>query len=358
MTSVHFVHPVWLWCLPVALLPILHLGVQRFDFPSLHGWQSAGWARLLPWLLRGLAVLALASLLVAMAGPYLEGGLAQRIGNGAEIVIVLDRSGSMSEGLKGRDYNRQDAEAGKSQTHFLSKIEAARAVLLKFMQQRPGDTFGVVAFNSSPISVAPLSADRALAEAALQSAQSQSTGFTALSRALGMALEYFEGRPKTATRMLLLVSDGDAIIEPEDQEILKSAFQHYSAQLMWIYVRGERETSILDTVIAGDNEIITQADQAFADSQQSASMHQVFSQLGMPYQAFEVDSEVGLRQAIQAVAKATNQRTRYQYRLPRQDLAAACYLFSLCCIAGLVWLRQHMLTDWVPHAERGGPHAH
>lgn len=350
MSVLHFAHPALLWCLPVAGLPMLALGVRQFAFPSVRGWQRSWTMRLLPWLLRMIAVLTLVCLVLSMAGPYREGGIEQRVGKGAEIVIVLDRSGSMSEGLKGRDVSRLDAETGKDETHFLSKIEAARAVLLKFMHQRPGDTFGVVAFNSSPINVAPLSADRALAEAALISAQSQSTGFTALSRALGMALEYFEGRPQTATRLILLVSDGDAIIEPEDQVILKQAFQHYAAQLMWIYVQGERETSILDTVIAGDNEIITEADRAYADSAQSASMHQVFSQLGMPYQAFEVDSEVGLRQALQAIAKATNRPTRYEYRLPRQDLAGWGYLMTVVLITLLGWLRQQMLTDWIPAA--------
>lgn len=353
MSTLHFSQPALLWALPLAGLPLLALGVRQFAFPSVQGWPLPWTARAWPWLMRGLAVLTLSTLVVSMAGPYREGGLEQRVGKGAEIVIVLDRSGSMSEGLKGRDVSRLEAEAGKDESQFLSKIEAARTVLLRFMRQRPGDTFGVVAFNSSPINVAPLSADRALAEAALLSAQSQSTGFTALSRALGMALEYFDGRPRTATRLILLVSDGDAVIEPEDQAILKQAFAHYGAQLMWVYVQGERETSILDSVIAGDNEIISEADRARAASAQSASMHQVFSQLGMPYQAFEVDSEVGLRQALQAIAKATNRPTRYAYRLPRQDLAGWGYALSLVLMAALGWLRQQMLTCWVPPAFAG-----
>jgi mxaC protein len=285
-------------------------------------------------------------LVVASAGPFTDGGTESRVGMGAEIVVVLDRSGSMSEGLKGRDYNRQAAEAGESDAHFLSKIEAARAVLLKFMQQRPADTFGIVAFNAAPISVAPLGSDRALAEAALLSAQSQSTGFTALSRALALALDYFEGRPYTASRLILLVSDGDALVEPEDQAILKEAFVRQHAQMMWIYVRGEREQSILDTVIAGDNEIVTAQDTAYAIQQQTASMHQVFSQLGMPYQAFEVDSEAGLHSAISAVSRATNQPTRYEYRLPRKSYANYFYAAAMVLMGLLCWIKQQELTVW------------
>lgn len=347
MVSLHFTLPALLWLLPLSLLPWVTHGIKQFTLAGLEDWPEDKLSQYLRWAIRGLASLALAALVVAAAGPYTEGGTETRVGLGAEIVVVLDRSGSMSEGLKGRDYNRQSAEAGESDAHFLSKIEAARAVLLKFMRQRPADTFGVVAFNASPISVAPLSADRALAEAALLSAQSQSTGFTALGRALYLALDYFEGRPYTASRLILLVSDGDAIIEKEDQAVLKQAFMDRRAQLMWIYVRGERELSILDTVIAGDNEIITEQDQAYAQQQQSDSMHQVFAQLGIPYQAFEVDSEAGLRSAIDAVGRATNQPTRYQFRLPRQDFAVYFYGLAFCCLALLFWIKQQEIKTWV-----------
>lgn len=346
MSLLHFLKPELLWLLPVAILPLLSYGVKQFQYPSLADWPRDLGSLNLRWLIRALASCVIMCLVVASAGPFTDGGTESRVGMGAEIVVVLDRSGSMSEGLKGRDYNRQSAEAGESDAHFLSKIEAARAVLLKFMQQRPADTFGIVAFNAAPISVAPLGSDRALAEAALLSAQSQSTGFTALSRALALALDYFEGRPYTASRLILLVSDGDALVEPEDQAILKEAFVRQHAQMMWIYVRGEREQSILDTVIAGDNEIVTAQDTAYAIQQQTASMHQVFSQLGMPYQAFEVDSEAGLHSAISAVSRATNQPTRYEYRLPRKSYANYFYAAAMVLMGLLCWIKQQELTVW------------
>jgi len=285
-----------------------------------------------------------ACIAVAAAAPFTEGGVASRIGEGAEIVIVLDRSGSMSEGLKGREQGRQDQNTG----NFLSKIEAARKVLLSFMGQRPADTFGVVAFNAAPISVAPLSNDRELAEAALLSAQSQSTGFTALSRALALALDYFDGRPYTATRLILLVSDGDAEIEQQDQEALKLLFAQQQAQLIWIYVRGERELSILDTVIAGDVEFESKAETEQHTKAELASMHQVFEQLGVPYQAFEVDSEEGLQSAIASVSRATNKPTRYEYRLPRKDFASYFYGVAMMLLLSLFAVKQFEINAWKP----------
>jgi mxaC protein len=350
LSLLYFFKPELLWLLPLALLPLLSHGVKKFDYPGLANWPQDTFSSALKWGMRGIASLTLVALIVASAAPYTEGGITTRVGKGAEIVVVLDRSGSMSEGLKGRAFSRQDAEAGQSDANFLSKIEAARKVLLKFMQQRPADTFGIVAFNASAISVAPLSADRELADAAIQSAQSQSTGFTALGRALALALDYFNDRPYTATRVILLVSDGDAIIEPEDQEVLKQAFAQQRVQLMWIYIRGERELSILDTVIAGDNEIITQNDIQYANHQQSASMHEVFNQLGIPYHAFEVESEDGFQQAIQAVSSATNKPTRYEYRLPRKDYGAHFYMISLILIILLIVIKQMEIQVWKPTA--------
>lgn len=343
MSNLHFLNSDLLWLLPLALLPLVKHGIQTFNYPSLADWPEDAFSKGLKWGVRLLASLTIASLMIAAAAPFTEGGTTTRTGKGAEIVVVLDRSGSMSEGLKGRDYD-QSQDGG----HFLSKIEAARKMLLKFMKQRPGDTFGMVAFNASAISVAPLSADRELAEAALESAQSQSTGFTALGRALALSLNYFEGRPYTATRLILLVSDGDAIIEAEDQAALKQAFSEKRVQLMWIYVRGKRDVTILDTVIAGDNEIITEEDEMQAHKKQTASMHEVFNQLGVPYDAFEVDNEDGFQRAIQAVASATNKPTKYEFRLPRKDYAVYFYGGGMLLIMLLMLIKQFEITVWRP----------
>lgn len=342
MSSIFFSKLEFLWLLPLALLPFISHGIKQFKYPGLEDWPKDWVSNSLKWLIRSLVSLAIICLIIAGAGPYDEGGTVTKVGKGAEIVVVLDRSGSMSEGLKGRDQGRE-AEENKN---FLSKIEAARAVLLRFMHKRPADTFGVVVFNSAPISVAPLSSDRALAEAAMVSAQSQSTGFTAIGRALALALDYFEGRPYTATRLILLVSDGDAIIEKEDQEVLKHEFARHHVQLMWIYVRGERELSIFDTVLAGDAIIESSAEIQAIEKKQVESMHEVFNKLGVPYQAFEVDSVDGFNKAIADISRATNKSTKYEYRLPRQDYAIYFYMLTILLIGLLYVFRRMEIKIW------------
>jgi mxaC protein len=331
MSTLHFLKPELLWALPLALLPMFSHGLRQFSFPGLDDWPEDRASRLLRWGLRWLACLTVACLLLAAAGPFTEGGTVTRAGNGAEIVVVLDRSGSMSESLAGT-VSTQVLPGLKTPEGFVSKISTARNVLEQFMQLREADTFGLVVFNSSPISVAPLSADRELAEAALKSAEARSVGFTAMSRALGMGLDYFRDRPVTTNRLILLVSDGDAIIEGADREYLRRAFNRLHAQLIWIYVRGDREPSIMTG----------QIDSA------SLSMHHEFGNMGMPYQAFEVTDAVGLQKAVSEVGRLTNQPTQYEYRLPRRDLAPALYLVALLLLCALVWIKQLEITAWKP----------
>lgn len=340
MNALHFFKPELLWLLPLALLPLISYGVKQFSFPGLEDWPKDLMSDWLRWGVRALAVLTLACLIIAAAAPFTEGGTVIKVGEGAEIVVVLDRSGSMSENLQ------SDSQSVNAKP--VSKIEAARKVLLKFMDQRTADTFGIVAFNAAPISVAPLSSDREIAKAALKSAESNSSGFTALNRALAMGLDYFNGRPFTATRLIMLVSDGDAVIEPADREILKNQFKQTRAKLIWVYVHAGVEKNILDSVIAGDNEIVTNAQKEEVEINQNVAMNRLFEELNIPYQAFEVNSEAGLQRAVAEIGRATNKPTRYEYRLPRQDYAVYFYLLTMLLLGALGWLKQLEIKAWKP----------
>lgn len=329
MNALHFVMPQLLWLLPLALLPMIGHGLRQFDFPGLEYWPQDKFGNFFQWLLRGTAVLTLASLIIAASGPYVEGGTVVKKGEGAEIVVVLDRSGSMSESLA-NTVVLQTLPGNKTPEGFVSKISEARKTLEEFMRRREADTFGLVVFNSSPISVAPLSSDRDLPKAALKSAEARSVGFTSLARALAMGLDYFRDRPLTATRLILLVSDGDAVIEGEDLETLKAKFQRVHAQLMWIYVRGDREPSVMDS----------QVDSA------SLTMHKEFANLGMNYQLFEVTDPAGLQHAVAEVSRLTNKPTHYEYRLPRRDLAFYFYLAGLLFLGFLAWIKKMEINAW------------
>ncbi|HEY0179978.1 MAG TPA: vWA domain-containing protein [Dokdonella sp.] len=324
LSHLHWTYPWLLWALPLAALPLVKHGARTFAYPHLADWPADFASDCLRVLLRLAGMLSLALLVVASAAPYLEGGTRTLSGHGAEIVVVLDRSGSMSEPLA--------VAAGETDRHE-SKINAARRVLLAFMQRRPGDTFGLTTFNASPIGVAPLSEDRALVEAGLGSAETQSEGQTVPASALALALDYFRGRPLTAARVVLLVSDGGATMKDENKQKLRALFNERHASLIWIYTRGEQELSVLAARGRGETD--------------SLAMHEFFSSLGVPYQIFEVTSAEGLEHAVAEVGRLTNLPTRYEQHLPRRDLAAPLFALALAGIAALIAARALEIAEWI-----------
>ena len=323
LTHLHWTYPWVLWALPLATLPLFDYGARTFAYPRTADWPADTASNVLRALLRATGALSVAMLVVASAAPYLEGGSQTLSGQGAEIVIVLDRSGSMSEPLIG--------STGAGDRHE-NKINAARRVLLAFMQKRPADTFGMTTFNASPIGVAPLSEDRGLVEAALVSAEARSEGYTAPASALALALDYFRDRPLTAARIVLLVSDGGATIKEENREKLRALFAERHATLIWIYTRGDEEPSI-----------VAPRRSAATDSR---SLHEFFSGMGSPYEMFEVISPEGLERAVSEVGRMTNLPTRYEQRLPRRDLAAPLFALALAGIGLLIVARTLELRQW------------
>jgi mxaC protein len=323
LTHLHWTYPWVLWALPLAVLPLLDYGARTFAYPRMADWPADAASAWLRALLRAAGALSVATLVVASAAPFLEGGTQTLSGQGAEIVIVLDRSGSMSEPLIGT--------TGAGDRHE-AKINAARRVLLTFMRRRPGDMFGMTTFNASPIGVAPLSEDRELVEAGLVSAEARSEGYTAPASALALALDYFRDRPLTAARVVLLVSDGGATIEEDNRAKLRELFAERQASLIWIYTRGDQEPSILAPPRRGASD--------------SYSLHEFFKEMGSPYEMFEITSPEGLEHAVSEVGRMTNQPTRYEEHLPRRDLAAPLFALALAGIGILVAARSMEVREW------------
>jgi mxaC protein len=97
----NFDQPWLLWLLPLALLPLLRQPGQ----PMANGWLALAprdaLSTFVGHALRALAALAIAALVISIAGPHRPEYFAPRIGKGAEIVLLLDRSRSMDQGFAG-----------------------------------------------------------------------------------------------------------------------------------------------------------------------------------------------------------------------------------------------------------------
>ena len=93
----------------------------------------------LPFVLRCLSLICL---IVAMAMPRLKYTEEQTEGEGIDIVICFDISGSMTE---------QDFQP--------NRLEAAKSVAEQFVQGRRGDRIGIVIFSSLSFTLCPITTD-------------------------------------------------------------------------------------------------------------------------------------------------------------------------------------------------------
>src|SRR6516162_954592 len=102
--------------------------------------RSGGFLSALRWLALGLFI-------VALAQPRLTKSETKVTASGVDIVVALDMSGSMiSEDFEVRGQR-------------VNRFNMARAVLKKFIDQRPNDRIGLVVFATEPYIATPLTLD-------------------------------------------------------------------------------------------------------------------------------------------------------------------------------------------------------
>jgi Ca-activated chloride channel homolog len=154
VSDIQFVHPGWFWLLALIPIPwLLERSRPRITWPGFEGFPARrrpgwSWLRALPAWLRGLAIAGLA---VALARPQTVGGQTRIAGQGVAIVVILDRSSSM----KASDF---PTDRG---TRTISRLEAAKTTFRHFVEGRPEDLIGALAFANYPDLVCPPTLDHA-----------------------------------------------------------------------------------------------------------------------------------------------------------------------------------------------------
>jgi Ca-activated chloride channel family protein len=152
--------------------------------------RSGGFLSSLRWL-------ALALLIVALAQPRLTKSETKVTASGVDIVVALDMSGSMiSEDFEvsGRRVNR---------------FNMARAVLGKFIEQRPNDRIGLVVFATDPYIATPLTLDHDFLMQNLERLQigAINENRTAIGSALSTAVNRLR-EIKSKSKIVILMTDG------------------------------------------------------------------------------------------------------------------------------------------------------
>jgi Ca-activated chloride channel homolog len=200
---IRFLQPEWLWLLallplvlllrgrrgPVAAIEFSDVGLAREVARSGRS-RIGGWMWLFP-------VLAGALMIVGLARPQRAHSRTEVTANGIDIVLGLDVSGSMQALdflVDGRRVNR---------------IEVVKSVVSRFIEERPNDRIGLIAFAAAPYLVSPLTLDHDWLQQNLERVSTAAANDDGT--AIGSAIAAGVNRLRTTnakSKIMVLLTDG------------------------------------------------------------------------------------------------------------------------------------------------------
>ncbi len=197
-----FLQPEWLWLM--GLLPIVMLWRGRRGPIAAIEYSDVGLARdvarrsrsrigVLVWLL---PILAGVLMIVALARPQRDHSRTQVTANGIDIVLGLDVSGSMQA---------LDFEINNQR---VNRIEVVKSVVSKFIDERPDDRIGLIAFAGAPYLVSPITLDHDWLQ---QNLERVNIGSADDGTAIGSAIAAGVNRLRMTTaksKVVILLTDG------------------------------------------------------------------------------------------------------------------------------------------------------
>lgn len=326
----------WLLLLPLALLPLLRRPAE--------GASATPWLALVPRdgasvavdvALRVAAALAIAATVFALAQPYRAEDSIERIGRGAEIVFVFDRSSSMDDPMTARGPRLNPR--GSSDEY--AKATVARRIIARFVKEREHDAFALVLFSAQPMAFLPFTQKAEVVLAAIEASSiGRGLGNTDIGRALLAGAAYFDERPYLGSRIIVLVSDGGAQLDDDTRTRIAVAFKRHRVGLYWIYLRGVQGRQL---VLDGS------ASAAETTGSPEQSLHDYFSKLGLPYRPYEAERPEAVQRAIDDLARSEQQPIVYSERLPRRDFTAGCIVAALAAVL-LLFLSRLALVRRLP----------
>ncbi|UMY16886.1 VWA domain-containing protein [Methylobacterium organophilum] len=302
------VTPLWLWLLPLALLPLALSANRRMAISAISAAPEDPLSSALRAVLTLAGLLAIGGLILALSGPYRAGERVTRIGIGAQVSMLIDRSGSMNETFAGRQPSGAEE----------SKAMASRRILGDFVGDRAHDQFAVTAFSTAPMLVVPMTDRHEAVRAAIAAIDRPGLDYTNVARGLGLALAQFGANAPGVSRALLLVSDGAAVIDPRIQDQLRAQFAKVRPNLYWLFLRTKGSPSIYDKP-AGE------------DTPQAAPERHLdlfFKSLGIPYRAFEAEGAEAVANAVRQIEALERDPIPYTEERPRRDLTPFAYGLS------------------------------
>lgn len=322
-----FNHPWVLWLLPLALLPVLLERSHSRVYSWLNMLPNDPLSSLIGLLLKILAAIALLAIILGLSGPHSLEQQVERVGVGAQIALVLDRSASMDDPFAGGS----DGRVGET------KSAAASRLMTTFVNERQNDMIGVITFSNSAMYVLPLTESREAILAAIKATAGNSLFQTNIGGGLTSAVGLFEKVPDSGSRVIILLSDGGGHIGAEVQQKLRDWLHRYNISLYWIVLRQPGGITIFDPMYDSTYD---------GPLPKEVELHQYFQTLRTPFNAYEAEDPKSLATAIADINQKEKKPIKYLEKIPGRNFTQVCYFIAVLMIALLLSVKYLEVRTW------------
>jgi mxaC protein len=323
---VAFSNPWLLWLLPLAFLPLIFQRAHSKNYSWLEMLPADPLSNLIGWILKALALLTLLFIVLGLSAPHTNQQKVERIGVGAQIGLVLDRSASMD-----------DPFSGMVGTVGENKSAAAARLITQFVQSRQNDLMGMVTFSNSAMHVLPLTENKLAMVAAVQATAGNALFQTNIGSGLTTGAELFEKVPDSGSRAVILLSDGAGRIGADAQQKIRDWYDRMHISLYWIVLRQPGGLSIFDTSFKADPDKALPAE---------IELYEFFKTMKTEFHAYEAEDPKTLQLAIDDINRKEKKPIKYFEKIPGKDLSNICFLIAACMITLLLGVKYLEVKTW------------
>ncbi len=322
-----FSHPWMLWLLPLAFLPLVFQRAHSKNYSWLDMLPADPLSDLVGLILKALAVLTLLFIVLGLSAPHTNQQQIERIGVGAQIALVLDRSASMDDPFSG----------GSNGTVGETKSAAAARLITQFVQSRQNDLMGMITFSNSAMYVLPLTENKETMVAAVRATAGNALFQTNIGSGLTSGAGLFEKVPDSGSRVVILLSDGAGRIGIDAQQKIRDWYNRMNISLYWIVLRQPGGLSIFDKTYIPDPDKALPAE---------FELYEFFKNMKTEFHAYEAEDPKTLQTAIDDINRKERKPIKYLEKIPGKDLSNLCFILAACMIALLLGVKYIEVKTW------------
>lgn len=327
-----FSNPWLLWLLPLAFLPLLLHRAHAKQYSWVNMLPPDPLSNLIGLLLKILAVLTLVCIILGLSAPHTNEQRVERIGVGAQIALVLDRSASMDDPFSGDTTN-----ANGSTTVGETKSIAAARLITDFVKSRKQDMLGMITFSNSAMYVLPLSENKKAMIAAVQATGGNALFQTNIGSGLTSSAGLFDKVADSGSRAVILLSDGAGRVDANTQQKIRDWFDRMQISLYWIVLREPNGLSIFNKNYVPKEDAPLPA---------AMELYEFFKTFKTPFKAYEAEDPKSLQLAMTDINNREKKPIKYFEKIPGVEYANICFLIATIMIGLLLGVKYLEVKTW------------